>query len=49
MIWSTVPNLPGKIFFSIINDYHFADINLFWLDIQENAKQRVKEWYKKNK
>ncbi|GIS00934.1 MAG: hypothetical protein CM15mP102_17540 [Flavobacteriales bacterium] len=47
MIWSTVPNLPGKLFFSTIKDYHFADINLFWVDIQKNAKLRVKEWFKK--
>ena len=49
MVWSTVPNLPGKLFFSAIKDYHFADINLFWVDIQKNAKLRVQEWFKKNK
>jgi len=48
MIWSTVPNLPGKLFFSTIKDYHFADINLFWVDIRENAKLRVKQWFLKN-
>ena len=48
MVWSTVPNLPGKLFFSTIKDYHFADINLFWVDIKENAKLRVKQWFLKN-
>ena len=48
MVWSTVPNLPGKLFFSAIKDYHFADINLFWVDIQKNAKLRVKQWFLKN-
>ena len=35
-------------FFSAIKDYHFADINLFWVDIQKNAKLRVKQWFLKN-
>tara|TARA_B100000886_G_scaffold224317_1_gene156122 strand:- start:3580 stop:4605 length:1026 start_codon:yes stop_codon:yes gene_type:complete len=48
MVWSTVPNLPGKLLFSTIKDYHFADINLFWVDIQKNAKLRVKQWFLKN-
>ena len=28
--------------------YHFADINLFWMDISKNAKQRVDQWFLKN-
>ena len=47
IVWSTVPNVPGKFFLKRVRSYHFADINLFWVDIQENAKLRVEEWFKK--
>ena len=48
IVWSTVPNVPGKILLQTIRSYHFADINLFWVDIKENAKLRVDQWFKKN-
>lgn len=48
MVWSSVPNVPGKFLLSTIRDYHFADINLFWVDIRDNAKLRVKQWFLKN-
>ena len=48
IVWSTVPNVPGKIFLQTVRSYHFADINLFWVDIRENAKLRVDQWFKKN-
>ncbi|MBJ34299.1 MAG: hypothetical protein CMC90_00140 [Flavobacteriaceae bacterium] len=48
MIWSSVPNVPGKFLFRTIRDYHFADINLFWVDIKENAKLRADQWFLKN-
>jgi len=48
IVWSTVPNVPGKIFLQTVRSYHFADINLFWVDIRENAKFRVDQWFKKN-
>ena len=48
IVWSTVPNVPGKILLQTIRSYHFADINLFWVDIRENAKLRVDQWFKKN-
>jgi hypothetical protein len=48
IVWSTVPNVPGKILLKTIRSYHFADINLFWVDIRENAKLRVDQWFKKN-
>ena len=41
IVWSTVPNVPGKILLQTVRSYHFADINLFWVDIRENAKFRV--------
>jgi hypothetical protein len=49
IVWSTLPNVPGKLFLKPVRSYHFADINLFWLDIQENAKLRVKQWFEKVK
>tara|TARA_B100000497_G_scaffold21923_1_gene25782 strand:- start:208 stop:1227 length:1020 start_codon:yes stop_codon:yes gene_type:complete len=48
IVWSTVPNVPGKILLQTVRSYHFADINLFWVDIRENAKLRVEQWFKKN-
>ncbi len=48
MLWSTVPKIPKRFFLSLIKNYHFADINLFWKDIQQNAIQRVDNWFKKN-
>ena len=48
IVWSTVPNVPGKILLQTVRSYHFADINLFWVDIRENAKFRVDQWFKKN-
>ncbi len=33
------PKFPGSIFL-IRKNYHIADLNLFWLDIRENAKYR---------
>ena len=29
----------------LISNYHFGDVNLFWKDISENAKLRVKSFY----
>ena len=49
LIWATPPNIPGKFFLSIVKDYHFADINLFWKDISENSKIRVNKWVEMNK
>ena len=48
IVWSSLPNIPGKFFLRPVRSYHFADINLFWVDIRENAKLRVEQWFKKN-
>ncbi len=45
ILWSTVPKIPGRIFLSFVKNYHYADINLFWLDISENARKRVYQWH----
>ena len=49
MLWSSVPKIPKRFFLSFIKNYHFADINLFWADIQKNAKIRVDSWIEQNK
>ena len=48
IVWSSLPDVRGKFFLRPIRSYHFADINLFWVDISENAKLRVQNWFKKN-
>jgi hypothetical protein len=44
LIWSTVPRIPKRFFLSFIKSYHFADVNLFWKDIEVNAQLRAKKW-----
>jgi len=48
MLWATVPKIPKRFWLSFIKNYHFADINLFWADIQQNAQQRASHWLTKN-
>jgi hypothetical protein len=47
LLWTTLPQIPGRFFLSLIENYHFADINLFWKDIESNAINRVEAWYQK--
>ena len=49
LIWSSVPKIPKRFFLSFVKNYHFADINLFWKNIEQNAVRRVNAWYQKNK
>ena len=49
ILWTSVPKVPNSIFLSFIKSYHYADINLFWADIQKNSNDRVDAWYNKNK
>ncbi len=49
ILWSTLPKIKKRFFLSFIKNYHFADINLFWKDIEENAVLRTQEWIKLNK
>ena len=35
-------------FLSFVKNYHFADINLFWADIQKNAVERSEAWFQEN-
>lgn len=48
MIWATVPKIPKRFLLSFLKNYHFADINLFWADIQKNAVLRTQSWFKQN-
>ncbi len=41
-IWISLPQVPFRSFALTIDDYHIGDVNLFWKDIQINAKIRVK-------
>ncbi len=48
LIWSSVPKIPKRFFLSFVKNYHFADINLFWKDIEKNAVDRANAWKEKN-
>lgn len=44
-LYTDKPKFRGSIFF-IRKNYHIADINLFWLDIRNNAKYRERMFWK---
>jgi hypothetical protein len=46
ILWSSKPDVPGKIFFTQKN-YHVGDINLFYLNIRENVAARINTYLKK--
>lgn len=48
VLWSSKPNVPGKIFFTRKN-YHVGDINLFYMNIRENAAVRINSFLKNQK
>jgi hypothetical protein len=48
LLWSSVPKIPKRFWLSFIKSYHFADVNLFWKDIELNAQLRVRNWEKLN-
>jgi hypothetical protein len=48
LIWSSVPKIPKRFLLSFVKNYHFADINLFWKDIEKNSVDRVMEWQRNN-
>lgn len=45
ILWSSKPDVPGKIFYTQKN-YHIGDINLFYMNIRENAATRIKAFLK---
>ena len=48
LLWSSVPKIPKRFWLSFIKSYHFADVNLFWKDIELNAQLRASKWEKLN-
>ncbi len=44
LVWSYLPRIPKRLFLIIKKDYHAADINLFWKDIEINAVNRLNNW-----
>ena len=45
ILWSSKPDVPGKIFYTQ-NNYHVGDINLFYMNIRENTEARIKAFLK---
>ncbi len=48
LVWSSNPKFPLRFFMSFLKNYHAGDINLFWQDIKENSKLRVRTYLMKN-
>ena len=46
ILWSSKPDVPGKIFYTQKN-YHIGDINLFYMNIRENVAARINAFLKK--
>ena len=47
LVWSSNPKFPMRLLMSPIKNYHAGDINLFWLDVKENAALRLKTYLRK--
>ena len=45
ILWTSKPAVFGKIFLTNKN-YHIGDINLFYMNIRENVKTRIKSYFK---
>lgn len=46
ILWSSKPDVPGKILYTQKN-YHVGDINLFYMNIRENAAARINAFLRK--
>ena len=46
-VWISLPKVPFRSMAWTLEDYHIGDINLFWKDIQINAKNRVRAYQQK--
>lgn len=44
VLWSSIPKIPKRFWLSFLKSYHFADINLFWKDIEHNSVNRLAAW-----
>jgi hypothetical protein len=47
LLWVKKPKFPWSFMYTTRN-YHTGDINLFYLNIRENAEQRINAYFKKN-
>jgi hypothetical protein len=45
ILWTRKPRFPGSIFY-LTKNYHIGDINLFYVNIRENIRARVKAFRK---
>lgn len=43
ILWVTKPRFPGGVFLKMRN-YHIADINLFYINIRQNAEARILQY-----
>jgi hypothetical protein len=48
VIWISTPNFPYKYLSIRMDDYHVGDVNLFWEDIRQNSKIRLRNWLENN-
>ncbi len=48
MLWTNKPKFPLSFLFNR-KDYHIVDMNFFYVDIQENARERTEAFLKDNK
>ena len=46
LVWANLPRIPKRLFLIMKKNYHVADINLFWKDIEINTIERCKSWNK---
>ncbi len=46
ILWTSKPNVFGKIFFTKKN-FHIGDINLFYMNIRENVRERIGMFWKR--
>lgn len=46
ILWTCKPNMFGK-FFLVKKNYHIGDINLFYMNIRNNVRHRIKCFWKK--
>jgi Protein of unknown function (DUF3089) len=44
LLWVSKPNIPGA-FFVRKKVWHVADINFFWMNIRENAEERIASYF----
>jgi len=47
IVWARTPKVPKRFWLSFVKDYHFADITIFWKDIRENTRMRIKAFLAK--